>query len=305
MKIIIAGGSGFIGQHLSKYLINSDYEVIILSRNPQRVQSLFKNKIRCLHWNDFDTSSWQGELESTAVIINLIGENIAQWPWTDQIKHKILYSRIHAGQTIIEAINKAKKKPRLLIQSSATGYYGNNNIDTLIEETPAGSGFLADVCQQWEQSTLDVESMGVKRCVIRIGHVLGKNGGLLKKMVLPFKFFSGGPIGSGKQILPWIHMDDLVTAIRFLIESDDANNINNLCAPNPVNMKTFAKLLGKMLRRPSILKIPEFAVKLILGEMGRETILSGQNAIPKTLLDSGYQFNFIDLDDALNNLLSK
>lgn len=305
MKIIITGGSGFIGQHLSKYLINSDYEVIILSRNPQRLQSRFKNKIRYLLWNDFDSSSWQEELESTEVVINLTGENIIQWPWTDLIKHKILYSRIHAGQTIVHAINNAEKKPRLLIQSSATGYYGNNIKDTLTEETPAGTGFLADVCQQWEQSTLDVESMGVKHCVIRIGIVLGKNGGLLKRMALPFKFFTGGPIGSGKQILPWIHVDDLVAAIRFLIESDDPKNIYNLCAPNPVTMKTFARMLGKVLKRPSFFKVPEIIVKMIFGEMGRETILAGQRAIPQALLESGYHFKLKNLDAALHEIFAE
>ncbi len=305
MKIIITGGSGFIGQHLSEYLIDSDYEIIILSRNPHRLQSRYKNKIQCLLWSDFDSSSWQGELESTEVVINLIGENIGQWPWTDQIKHKILYSRIHAGQTIVQAINNAKKKPRLLIQSSATGYYGNNSEDTITEKTPAGSGFLADVCRQWEQSTLDVESMGVKRCIIRIGIVLGKNGGLLKKMTLPFKFFAGGPVGSGKQIIPWIHMDDLGAAIRFLIERDNPPNIYNLCAPNPVTMKTFARMLGKVLKRPSFFKVPEIIVKMIFGEMGRETILAGQRAIPKALLESGYHFKLKNLDAALNEIFAE
>ena len=305
MKIIIAGGSGFIGQALTLHLSDSGHEVIVLSRNPRRTQSQFNDKIQCLKWNDFDTSDWQEELESTEAVINLIGENIGQWPWTDQIKHKILYSRIHAGQAIVQAIQNAKNKSRLLIQSSATGYYGNNSENELTEEAPVGNGFLADVCRQWEASTINVEAIGVKRCVIRTGLVLGKNGGLLKKMILPFKMFVGGPIGSGQQMLPWIHMDDLVSAILFIIKSNNAQKIYNLCAPNSVSMNTFAGKLGKVLKRPSVFKVPEFVVKLIFGEMGRETILSGQNAVPKALLDSGFKFKFKNLDNALYKIISK
>ena len=305
MKIIIAGGSGFIGRYLSEYLSSSGNEVIILSRNPQRVQSAFTNNIKCLLWNDFDASAWQDELESTQVIINLTGENIGQWPWSHQIKHKILYSRIHAGQTIVQAIHNVRKKPRLLIQASATGYYGNNSKNELTENSASGNGFLADVCRKWEKSTIDVESMGVKRSVIRIGLVLGWQGGLLKKMMLPFNLFVGGPIGSGNQMLPWIHIDDLVAAIRFIMDSHNSKNTYNLCVPNPETMNTFAHTLGRILRRPSIFKVPELVVKLLFGEMGRETILSGQNAIPRALLDSGYKFYFDNLDNALDNILHK
>ncbi|MEJ2545146.1 MAG: TIGR01777 family oxidoreductase [Calditrichaceae bacterium] len=303
MKVIIAGGTGFIGRYLSEFLNNSGHDVIILSRNPKRAKYTFTNKIKCLLWNDFDFSAWQDELESTKIIINLIGENIGQWPWTNQLKHKILYSRIHAGQTIVQAIHHAKNKPRLLIQASATGYYGDNSKDKLTEESKSGKGFLADVCRQWENSTIDVESIGVKRSIIRVGPVLGRNGGILKKMSLPFKLFVGGPIGSGNQKLPWIHIDDLVEAILFIINNKKTQKIFNLCTPKPITMNTFARTLGKTLKRPSIFKVPEFIVKLIFGEMGRETILSGQNALPKVLIKSNFKYKYSDLPVALSNLL--
>ena len=305
MKIIIAGGSGFIGRALSERLFDSGYKIIILSRNPQQAQSFFADKIKCLLWNDFDSSAWQKELETTDVIINLIGENIGQWPWSNQIKHKIFYSRIHAGQTIVQAIHKAKHKPSLLIQSSATGYYGNNSKDELLEDSAAGNGFLADVCKQWENSTADVESMGVKRSIIRIGPVLAMHGGFIKKMMLPFRLFIGGPIGSGHQMLSWIHIDDLIEAIRFIIESRKTKTIYNVCAPHPVSMHTFTSTLGKSMKRPSFFKVPEIIIKLIFGEMGRETILAGQKAIPGALLDSGFTFKFKTIDAALTAIFSK
>ncbi|HES59572.1 MAG: TIGR01777 family oxidoreductase [Calditrichaceae bacterium] len=305
MKIIIAGGSGFIGRYLAEYLSTSGYEVIVLSRNPQRAEAAFSKNITCLLWDDFNTSAWQDALESSEVVINLIGENVGQWPWTDQIKHKILFSRLHAGQTIVQAIHKANNKPRLLIQTSATGYYGNNNKDELTEDSAAGSGFLADVCRQWEYSTNEVESMGMNRSIIRIGLVLGRQGGLLKKTMFPFKLFVGGPVGSGDQMLPWIHRDDLIAAIRFIIESKHPKKLYNTCAPNPVTMNTFAQILGKTLKRPSVFRVPELIVKLIFGEMGRETILSGQNAVPKTLMDAGYKFKYTTLTEALSDLVTQ
>ena len=305
MKIIIAGGSGFIGQALSSHLLNSGHQVIILSRNPQRAQSLFNNKIQCLSWKDFDASSWQDELESTDVLINLTGENIGQWPWIKQLKKRILDSRITAGQTIVQAVEAATNKLRLLIQASATGFYGNNNENELTEEAPEGNGFLADVCRQWEDSSAEVESMGVKRIIIRTGLVLGKNGGLLKKMILPFKFFVGGTIGSGKQILPWIHIKDQVEAIRFLIETETSPGIYNLNAPEPVNMNSFAGILAKTLKRPALFRVPEFMVKIIFGEMGRETILAGQNAVPKALSDAGYKFKYPKVKGAITDLINQ
>ena len=305
MRIIIAGGSGFIGQALAPHLVNAGHQVIVLSRNPQQTRSQFKNEIKCLRWKDFDPSAWYSELESTDIIINLIGENISQWPWTNKLKKQILNSRLKAGQTITQAIKKARNKPRILIQSSATGFYGSNNYDRLTEDAPAGIGFLADVCQKWEKSSAGIEAQGVKHIIIRTGLVLGNNGGLLKKMIIPFRLFIGGPIGSGKQILPWIHIKDVVDAIRFIIEKNIDMIVYNLCAPNPVNMNTFARTLAKTINRPVLFKVPEFIVKIVFGEMGRETILAGQNAIPKALIDSGYNFKYPKIQNAISDLFKQ
>lgn len=305
MKIIIAGGSGFIGKGLTSHLLDAGYDVIVLTRDPGHAQSKFKQKVRCLRWSDFNPSAWQHDFESSDVIINLIGENIGQWPWTNQLKKQILHSRLRAGQTISQTIKNAKNKPRMLIQSSATGFYGNNSVTKLTEDAPVGSGFLADVCQRWEKSTADVESLGVKQIIIRTGLVLGKDGGLLKKMILPFKFFMGGSMGSGKQILPWIHFDDVIEAIQFLITSNKTSKIFNLCSPNPVSMESFSQTLAKVMNRPDKFKIPECIIKTIFGEMGRETILAGQNAIPKALLESGYKFKYSQLQDAISDLIDQ
>lgn len=304
MKIIIAGGSGFIGRYLSKYLEDSCHKVIVLSRNPSRAQDILPYTIQCLQWKDFDASDWQDELETSEVVINLIGENISQWPWTDSYKKRIVDSRVNAGKTITQAIKQAHNKPRILIQASASGYYGNQAINEVTEQAPAGDGFLAEACRQWEESSAKVQTFGVKRIIIRTGLMLGKDGGLLKKMILPFKFFMGGPIGSGKQILPWIHIHDEAGAIRFLIENEPSEEIYNLNAPQPVNMNNFAKSIGKIMRRPAFFSVPESIIKVIFGTMGRETILASQNVVPQALIQSGYQFKYPKLMDALANLMN-
>jgi uncharacterized protein (TIGR01777 family) len=305
MRIIIAGGSGFIGKAISLHLTNAGHDVVVLTRDPQRTKSQFENKIHCLRWRDFDPSAWQSTLESADTIINLIGENIGQWPWTNQLKKRILHSRLKAGQTISQAIRNAKHKPKILIQASATGFYGNNSVDKLIENTSVGSGFLANVCQRWEESTKSVELLGVKQIILRIGLVLGRNGGMLKKMIPLFKFFIGGSIGTGKQMLPWIHIDDVVEAIEFLIKINIEGRIFNLCTPNPINMDSFTQILAQVMNRPAIYKIPEVVIKTIFGEMARETILADQNAIPRALLDSGYKFKYSQLQDAISDLIDQ
>ncbi|MEJ2054622.1 MAG: TIGR01777 family oxidoreductase [Calditrichaceae bacterium] len=302
MKIIIPGGTGFIGRHLSALLTQAGHTVIVLSRNPQRAQSLFNNKIQCFQWKNHDASAWQKELETTDVIINLIGENLARWPWTKSFKKRILESRVNAGRTITQAVKSAGKKPKLLIQSSAVGYYGNQSHTELTEDSPNGNGFIADVCRQWEASTADVESLGTSRIIIRTGLVLGENEGLLDKMATPFKLFLGGPVGSGEQVMPWIHIDDQVNAIRFLSENKVKSGIYNLCSPNPVTMNAFAEKLGKTLHRPSFFRVPEFAVKLALGEMGRETVLVSQNVKPEALITAGYTYKYPQLCEALDSI---
>lgn len=305
MQILIAGGSGFLGQVITKDLSEHGHEITILSRFPEKTKSLFKDNVICLPWIDFDFSSWEAALKSADVIINLVGVNIANWLWTSNYKRQMLNSRLHAGVTITKAIENATHKPGILIQASATGIYGYNREEVLTEASKPGTGFLAGLCREWENSTQRVESAGVKRIITRIGPVLGLQSGILKKMILPFKLFIGGPVGSGRQILPWIHIADLTKAIRFLIESEIPGGVYNICAPEPVAMDAFAKTLGKILHRPSIFRIPEFIIKLVFGEMGKETILASQNVSAQNLLNYGFEFKFDSLDKALQDLLVK
>jgi uncharacterized protein (TIGR01777 family) len=302
MKFIIAGGSGMIGGQLTKVLLDDEHKVVVLSRNPDRAKNAVPDKTVCRSWNGLDTSHWESDIEDTDIIINLVGEHIGKGRWTKKIKQEILKSRVDAGHAISTAVHNSKTKPTLCIQISGTNYYGDENNSELTESSPKGKGFLADVCMEWENSSKAVEAEGVKRAVIRMGPVLSIEGGALKKMLLPFKLFVGGPPGNGKQMFPWIHIDDAVRAIQFIAENR-LDGIFNLVSPIPVTMKQFARELGKALHRPGFMPIPAFVLNLIYGEMARETVLAGQNAIPKALVEKGFKFQYTKLLSALKSLI--
>ncbi|MGD9486780.1 MAG: TIGR01777 family oxidoreductase [Calditrichaceae bacterium] len=302
MRIIITGATGFIGTHLTKRLTDSGHKVIALSRNPKNAQRILGNEISCLQWAGKDTTPWLDQLNGDYGIINLAGENIAAGRWSADRKQKILRSRVDAGEIIVNAVRQAAKKPEFVMQASAIGIYGSSRELIFDEETLPGKGFLADVCKRWEESSKEIENMRIRRIIIRTGVVLGQNGGIMKKMSLPFKLFIGGPPGDGKQGFSWIHMDDEVRAIQFLLESKHQKGIFNLTAPNPVFMTDFTKIYGKALNRPSWLPVPSFVLKTLFGEMAEEVILSGQKVMPKALLKAGFTFNFPDLKNAVNDL---
>lgn len=304
MKIIIAGGSGFIGQALiSSFDLKKD-SVIVLSRNPQATQKQFPETVRCLTWDGLNTTPWQEEIDSQTVLINLVGENVGKGRWSSKLKERILNSRVIAGQAMVKAAKQAKQKPLLLIQSSGISYYGNVADIELNEESPMGEGFLADVCRQWEAGSAKIEELGVRRVIMRIGLVLGQGGGLLKKMVLPFQLFIGGPLGSGRQVLSWIHLADLIRAIHFFIEQEQLKGVFNCTAPHPVAMDEFSKILGTVLKRPAFFRVPGFVLKLLLGQMAEEMVLAGQKVIPDRLLNAGFTFQYTQLQQALQDILS-
>jgi uncharacterized protein (TIGR01777 family) len=223
--------------------------------------------------------------------------------WTAARKERILQSRLNAGQAVVEAITAAEKKPRVLIQASGIDYYGHvEGEQPVTEASPSGSGFLAGVTQQWEKSTEGVAEMGVRRAVMRTAIVLSMNGGPLPATVLPFKFFVGGPLGSGRQWWPWIHLHDKVRVIQFLLQNESATGVFNVCTPNPVPNKQFAKAIGKAMKRPSFMPAPAFVLRLILGEMAA-IVLDGRRAIPQRLQEMGFTFTYPEIDDALANLL--
>ena len=308
MRIIISGGSGLIGSELAKELHINGHELIILSRNPGRITNP-PNGMQVVSWDGKTSQGWGHLVEGTEVIINLAGENIAGekfFPvrWTIERKKSILKSRLDSGKAMIEAIRTAGSKPGLLVQSSAIGYYGPLNDEIVDENWPAGGDFLAKTCQAWEDSTAEVESLGVRRVTIRTGVVLSIEGGAFARLLLPFKLFAGGPLGSGKQYLSWIHMADQVGAIRFLIENPVAQGVYNLTAPQPVTNAVLARTIGQVMGRPSFIPVPAFVFRMLFGEVAT-VVVDGQRVLPNRLQQLGYNFQFKQIEEAVCNLLGK
>ena len=305
MRIIITGGSGLIGTALSKRLVAEGHEVIVLSRHPEG-RSLPAG-VRAEKWDGKTAVSWGHLANGAGAIINLAGENIAgsgtlPARWTKERKERIRNSRINAGKAVVAAVVAAENKPQLIIQASGIDYYGNVPTGVVTEASPPGNdSFLAKVTIPWENATAAVEQEGVRRIIIRTGVVLAEEGSL-ESMALPFKFFVGGPVGDGKQWLAWIHIQDVVGAISFLLADEAASGPYNLCAPEPVQYKNFSKALGAVMGRPAVVPAPAFAMKLVLGEAA-DLILNGRRAVPKRLLDAGFTFKFSDPKSALQDLL--
>lgn len=304
MRVIITGGTGLIGSALSRRLLDRGDEVILLSRNPQNYQDQAPPGARLESWDGKTATGWGRLINSETAIVNLAGENLSAGPWTNERKKRITDSRVNAGLAVATAIQQATHKPLVLIQSSAVGYYGPQGQGIINENHKPGSDFLSQVCLDWEASTASVEKLGVRRAVIRTGVVLSMQSGALPKMVLPFRLFIGGPIGSGKQGFPWIHIKDEVAAIEYLIDHPLAEGAFNLAAPQPVNNLQFARAIGNALKRPSIFPVPAFILKLVLGEMST-ILLDGQFAQPERLLEHAFEFSFTDAESALRDLLLK
>jgi len=300
MNILIAGGTGLIGSALAESYLSDGHQVSIISRNPAKVAKIY-------HPVAWDEPSLVAALAQTDAVINLAGaslagENPLQMRWTPKHKQAIISSRLTVGKKLLQAISKLDRKPEAFLQASAIGFYDSKEVGPADEKTVSGNDFLANVCRDWEASTADIEELGVRRLVIRIGLVLSQSGGLLPLLALPFRLFVGGRIGSGNQFLSWVHIQDVVESIKFLIEHPEHQGIYNLTAPNPVTNREFSCALGKTLHRPSWLPVPAFALKLILGEAAT-LALDGRPVYPVRLLKSGYNFAFPDLASSLEDLL--
>lgn len=303
MRVIITGGTGLIGRPLAASLARDGHEVIVLSRNPAATTGIPKG-VQVVAWDGRSAQGWGQLADGAGGIVNLAGASLAEGRWTADRKAEIVDSRVNAGQAVVEAITAARDKPAVLIQSSAVGYYGPRGTEIIAEDAPPGKDFAAGVCVRWEDSTKAVEALGVRRAIIRTGIVLSAEGGALPRMLLPYKFFAGGKIGSGTQGFPWIHMDDEVGAIRFLIDNPQANGPFNLTAPNPPTNAEFTQAVGKAMGRPAAIPAPSFAMKMAFGEMST-VLLEGQRAAPKKLLAMGYKFRFTDPVAALRDVLKK
>lgn len=306
MQVLISGGTGLIGRALSKSLLNDGHGVTVLTRAAHK--AFLPEGAKALQWDARTTQGWADSIEHCDVVVNLAGGSLAgdgllPQRWSEDRKRRIRESRLNAGEALSRAISEADHVPKVLIQASGIGYYGTLGEETVTEDHPAGDDFLARLAVDWEASTATVEARQVRRVVIRTAAVLSTQGGALPKLVLPYKLFVGGPLGSGRQYLPWIHIDDEVGAIRFLIDNADASGPFNLVAPNVLTNSEFGKAIGRVLHRPSLFPTPAFAMKLLLGEVST-LVLDGQRAVPKRLQALGYAFRFPDAQSALRNLLT-
>jgi uncharacterized protein (TIGR01777 family) len=301
MRVLITGGSGLIGRALAANLAVDGTEVIILSRSPERVHGLPQG-VRAHRWDGRTAEGWGSLADGAAAIVNLAGESISADRWTLKRKYLILQSRLDVGRAVVQAVGASKLKPRVIIQASGAGYYGPRGNDEITEESPTGRDFLAKVALDWEASTASVEAVGVRRAIVRTGVVLSDHGGALARIALPFPFFLGGRMGRGTQWFPWIHIDDEVAAIRFLIDNETASGPFNLTSPVPLTNAEFGCLLGKQLRRPALMPMPRLVLQLLLGEMAT-VLLDGQKTIPRHLLRLGFKFQFPEAASALKDLL--
>jgi uncharacterized protein (TIGR01777 family) len=302
MKVVITGATGFIGRALCR-LFHEDYEVIALSRDASRAAKSIGELVKIVEWDGRTTGSWLTAANGAFAIINLAGENIASGRWNESRKAGILHSRLDSIKAVLEAIKQMNKKPAVVIQASAIGYYGPRRDEPLDEDSTPGKGFLASVCRDVENSVEKIEELGVRCIVIRTGVVLGRDGGAFEKLVKPFRFFLGGHLGSGRQWFSWIHLDDEISAIKFLMENENLKGAFNLTAPEPVTMKQFCKTLGKVLHRPALMKVPAFAARLAFGQMAKEMLLSGQKVLPKRLLNTDFNFKYTNVENALKDII--
>ncbi len=297
MKVVVAGGSGFLGAALRTALLADGHAVVTLTR---RASPIAPDEVT---WTpDGGANGWAHVIDGVEAVVNLAGAGIAEARWSDQRKADILTSRIAATRSLVTAIARAAVAPRVLVSASGVGYYGPRGAEIITEATPPGTDFLAKVCMEWEREAEQASTV-TRVAIVRTGLALHTEGGALARMLLPFKLGAGGPLGGGTQYMPWIHRDDWVDLVRWLIAEPGARGAFNGTAPEPVTNAEFVRALGRALGRPAILPVPAFGLRLLLGEMA-DLLLSGQRAVPARALEMGFRFRFEKLEKAFEDLLS-
>lgn len=299
MKIVVAGGSGFIGEPLVRRLLANGHDVAVLSRNPARVEAG-----RGLQWDGKSQGPWSTEAASADAVINLAGENIGEGRWSDERKRRMVDSRLDATAAIVEALRRDPARSRTLINASAVGMYGDRGDETLDETSAAGRGFLAELVTKWEAAAREAEPLA-RVVILRFGVVLAPDGGALGKMLLPFRLGAGGPIGSGDQWMSWIDRDDVLGMIEWAIEHHSVRGTFNATAPTPARNREFARALGRVLHRPAFLPTPAFALRLAFGEMATEVLLGGQRVLPARAQREGFAFRYATLESSLAHQLAR
>ncbi len=297
MRILIAGNRGFLGSALARELVHNGHAVLGLTRGaPSQNEA---------HWDPELGTLDLTPLAPIHAAVNLAGENLARGRWSAARKQRILLSRTKTTRLLAEALAKLDPKPAVMLSASAVGYYGDRGDEILTETSPSGSGFLAEVCREWEASTEPARAAGIRVAFLRLGVVLSGEGGALPQMLLPFRFGLGGILGSGRQYLSWITLADAVAAIAHLLEQEGAEGPYNLCAPNPVTNAEFTRAVARVMHRPAVLRVPGFVLRMVLGEMAQEMLLASTRAIPERLQQMGFCFSDARLEPALAQMLTK
>lgn len=304
MRIVVTGGTGFIGRPLCQRLVGLGHAVTVLTRNPGAARSVLDPRMSVIGWEGFrgPTDGLMAALGDGDVIINLAGAPIAAGRWNAQVKDRLRQSREGTTSALVAALSKLPTRPVLLISASAIGYYGSRGDEPLTEESPSGAGFLASLCREWEAAARAAERLGVRVVLPRIGVVLGRHGGALAKMLPAFRMGLGGPVGSGAQWMSWIHLDDLIELLLFLLNEAVGGPVN-ATAPHPVTNREFARTLGRTLGRPAWARVPAPVLRLLLGEMAEELLLTGQRVLPHRAEALGFRFRYPTLSEALGAIL--
>jgi len=298
MRILITGASGLVGKELQKSFAEKGYEMLLASRSEPKDD-------KHIQWTIEEGFSEPEKLEGIDVVVHLAGENVSGGiRWTDEKKKAIRDSRVLGTRNIVDAISKLKKKPHTFIASSAIGFYGERGDEEVTESSAAGDNFLAGVCKEWEAESRRAEDAGIRTVLLRTGIVLSKDGGALATMLTPFKLGVGGVVGSGKQWMSWISLDDEIAVINFAIENENIRGAVNAVSPNPATNEEFTKTLGEVLYRPTFIPLPEFAVSMIFGEMGDALLLASTKVMPKRLEDAGFEFKHPNLKEAVEKAVS-
>ena len=294
MNILITGGSGFVGSNLSRFLLDEGHKIKAVGRStpPQRFDP---DNFQFIAADTTQKGPWQDELADADVIVNLTGASIFK-RWTRNYKKVIYDSRVLTTKNVVDALPSGKDI--ILCSASGAGFYGSRGNDVLTEDEPAGSDFLAGVSIDWEKEALKASAKGARVAVMRFGVILGANGGAMDKLVPAFKMFVGGPLGDGNQWFPWLHLDDLMAAIGFVVEHAEISGPLNFCAPSPVRNRELAQALGEVLKRPAILPAPAFMIRLAMGEFG-DVFLGSQRMVPDKLVNHGFEFQYSDIRSAI------
>jgi len=307
MRVFVTGGTGLIGQRLVTALLRRGDGVVVLTRRFAAARQMFGPECQLVEGDPMQPGDWLKSIDNCDGVVNLAGENIFAHRWNAKFKDLLLQSRLETTVNVVAALKQKPKRvdgsPKVLVNASAIGIYGAHGDEELTEKSPPAADFMANICVEWEKAAQAVEEAGVRCALVRIGIVLDKQGGALPQMLTPFKLFIGGPVGSGKQYMSWIHHEDLLGLFLLALDRTEVTGPLNGTAPNPVTNRAFSRALGAALHRPSFLPTPAFGLRILLGQVA-QVVATGQRVLPKVALQMGYQFKFPTIDAALANILA-